>query len=66
VLVLLRLLFKLFRCQDKGLRELIYDYVTSDIRNMNQKARNEKVRSAMCLQTCCADPPECTCLGHVS
>lgn len=30
--------------QDKALREMLYEYVVTDIRNVNQKAKNDKVR----------------------
>jgi len=43
VTLLLRLVFRLFRCQDKSLREMLYTYIISDIKNMNQKGKNEKV-----------------------
>eukprot|EP01135_Chromosphaera_perkinsii_P005741 Nk52_evm41s359 gene=Nk52_evmTU41s359 len=44
---LLELFFKLFSCQDKQLRELLYSHIVSDIRNMNQKQKNVKVNKTL-------------------
>ena len=44
---LLPLLFRLFRVQDKGLRQLVFRHVTSDIKNANKKQRNERLNRAV-------------------
>ncbi|KAG5183588.1 SDA1-domain-containing protein [Tribonema minus] len=44
---LLQLFFKLFRIQDKSLRQLLFDHTVSDIRAINLKARNEKMNRTL-------------------
>lgn len=44
---LLPLLFRLFRVQDKSLRQLVFRHVTSDIKNSNRKGRNERLNRAV-------------------
>ncbi|CAK9096699.1 Protein SDA1 homolog (Nucleolar protein 130) (SDA1 domain-containing protein 1) (hSDA) [Durusdinium trenchii] len=46
-IVLIKLCFALFRCHDKGLRELMYNHVVSDIRNVNRQATNQKLNKAI-------------------
>ncbi|KNC52670.1 mystery 45A [Thecamonas trahens ATCC 50062] len=46
-LVSLSLAFKLFRVNDKVLRETLFNHIVSDIRNMNKKRINNKVNSAL-------------------
>lgn len=43
----LQLFFKLLRCEDKLLRKTIYQYVVSDIKNVNAKHKNAKLNSAL-------------------
>ncbi|KAJ3388600.1 Protein SDA1 [Lobulomyces angularis] len=40
---LLSLFFTLFRCQDKMLRALLHSHIVTDIKNMNAKAKNNKL-----------------------
>eukprot|EP01114_Cavostelium_apophysatum_P008764 TRINITY_DN2151_c0_g1_i1.p1 TRINITY_DN2151_c0_g1~~TRINITY_DN2151_c0_g1_i1.p1 ORF type:complete len:785 (-),score=300.13 TRINITY_DN2151_c0_g1_i1:33-2387(-) len=44
---LLSLLFKLFRVPDKQLRTLLYKHIIADIRNKNQKHKDNKLNSAL-------------------
>ncbi|KAL6763683.1 SDA1-domain-containing protein [Haematococcus lacustris] len=39
----LPLFFRLFRCQDKSLRRLLFGHIVADIKNSNKKHRNEKL-----------------------
>ncbi|KAL4422877.1 hypothetical protein ABPG75_009074 [Micractinium tetrahymenae] len=45
--VLLPLLFRLFRVQDKALRQLVFRHVTADIKNSNKRGRNERLNRAV-------------------
>ena len=40
---LLELFFKLFRCPDKHLRELLYKHILNDIRKMNLKSKQNQL-----------------------
>ena len=42
-LVLLPVLFRLFRCEDKNLRQFIYEHIIADLKGMNENKKNEKV-----------------------
>eukprot|EP00887_Chlorella_sp_A99_P007365 scaffold2.g7365.t1 len=44
---LLPLLFKLFRVQDKALRQLVFRHITADIKNSNKRQRNERLNRAV-------------------
>ncbi|KAG2176146.1 hypothetical protein INT43_005379 [Umbelopsis isabellina] len=44
---LLPLFFTLFRCRDKALRELLYSHIVQDIRNANNKAKNNKLNKTL-------------------
>ncbi|KAI8904308.1 SDA1-domain-containing protein [Gorgonomyces haynaldii] len=57
---LLSLFFTLFRCQDKQLRELLHSHIVSDIRNSNQKAKNNKLNKTLqnFMYTMLKDPNE--------
>lgn len=44
---LLPLLFRLFRVQDKSLRQLLFRHITSDIKNANKKGRNERLNRTL-------------------
>jgi protein SDA1 len=44
---LLPLLFRLFRVQDKALRQLVFRHITADIKNANRKQRNERLNRAV-------------------
>eukprot|EP00163_Fabomonas_tropica_P018404 TRINITY_DN3270_c0_g1_i2.p1 TRINITY_DN3270_c0_g1~~TRINITY_DN3270_c0_g1_i2.p1 ORF type:complete len:710 (+),score=171.06 TRINITY_DN3270_c0_g1_i2:123-2252(+) len=44
---LLSLFFTLFRCRDKVLREMLYSHIVNDIKNLNNKHRNNKVNNAL-------------------
>ena len=44
---LLPLLFRLFRVQDKALRQLLFRHITSDIKNSNKKQRNDRLNRAV-------------------
>ncbi|KAI8575368.1 hypothetical protein K450DRAFT_262117 [Umbelopsis ramanniana AG] len=44
---LLPLFFTLFRCRDKALRELLYTHIVNDIRNANNKAKNNKLNKTL-------------------
>lgn len=41
--VMISMAFKLFKCPDKQLRDLLYNYILNDIRNLNGKAKNDQV-----------------------
>lgn len=43
----LELFFQLFRCSDKVLRETLYNYIVSDIQNVNSKHKNAKLNSTL-------------------
>lgn len=53
---LLTMLLQLFRCHDKGLRELLHNSIVADIRGMNAVSRNEKVRACARAPTCATAP----------
>jgi len=42
-LELLKMCFTLFRCNDKALRQLLFDYIVADIKNVNLKKRDDKL-----------------------
>lgn len=42
-LTVLPLFFRLFRCQDKQLRQLLFRHIVTDIKNSNKHSRNEKL-----------------------
>lgn len=44
---LFHLFFQLFRCQDKTLRQVIYDFIIQDIKNMNLKRKNNKLNKTL-------------------
>ncbi|KXS09179.1 hypothetical protein M427DRAFT_105875 [Gonapodya prolifera JEL478] len=44
---LLSLFFVLFRCRDKQLRQLLHSHIVSDIKNANQKAKNNKLNKTL-------------------
>lgn len=44
---LLSLFFGLFRCQDKGLRTLLYTHIVNDIRHLNSKHVNNKLNRVL-------------------
>lgn len=46
-ITLLKLFFELFRCPDKRLRELLYQHIVSDIRQMNATSKNIKVNKTL-------------------
>eukprot|EP00798_Chlamydomonas_sp_ICE-L_P018496 gene18496-24994_t len=46
-LTVLPLFFRLFRCQDKQLRHLLYKHIISDIKNANKKHRNERLNRSL-------------------
>lgn len=41
----LELFFILLKCQDKNLRKILYNYIVQDIKNTNQKAKNNKLNT---------------------
>lgn len=43
----LQLFFKLLRCEDKLLRKTIYQYIVSDIKNINSKHKNAKLNTVL-------------------
>ena len=45
--MLLPLLFRLFRVQDKALRQLVFRHVTADIKNSNRRQRNDRLNRAV-------------------
>ncbi|KAK9696697.1 Severe Depolymerization of Actin [Basidiobolus ranarum] len=44
---LLSLFFTLFRCHDKNLREMLYTHIVNDIRNANNKHKNNKLNKTL-------------------
>jgi protein SDA1 len=42
---LLKLCFLLFRCPDKELRQLLFKFIVSDVRNMNKNSLNHRVNN---------------------
>ena len=44
---LLELFFQLFRCPDKGLREMLYSHVVNDIRRLNEHHKNNAVNKTL-------------------
>lgn len=43
----LQLFFKLFKVPDKPLRELLYNHIVTDIKNLNAKHKNNKINNAL-------------------
>ncbi|KAL3134019.1 hypothetical protein ABBQ32_008454 [Trebouxia sp. C0010 RCD-2024] len=43
----LPLFFRLFRCQDKNLRDLLFKHIVADIKGANQKHRNEQLNRSI-------------------
>jgi protein SDA1 len=43
----LSLFFTLFRTRDKQLRELLYSYIVTDIKNQNAKHKNNKLNKTL-------------------
>lgn len=41
------LFFKLFRVHDKAMREMLYQHIVSDIKRMNQKAKNNTLNKTL-------------------
>ena len=41
------LFFRLFRCQDKGLRQLLFRHIVADIKSANQRQRNERLNRSL-------------------
>jgi len=54
------LFFKLFRCKDKTLRQMLYSHIVTDIKNLNEKHRNQKVNRTLqnFMYTMLNDPSE--------
>lgn len=46
-LQVLPLFFRLFRCQDKALRHMLFRHIVSDIKSANKHCRNEKLNKAL-------------------
>ncbi|CAI2165612.1 1718_t:CDS:10 [Funneliformis geosporum] len=46
-ITLLSLFFTLFRARDKQLRELLYSYIVTDIKNQNSKHKNNKLNKTL-------------------
>lgn len=46
-LKLLQLFFKLFKCQDKLLRSVLFSHIVSDIKNINSKHKNNQVNTSL-------------------
>ncbi len=44
---LLPVFFKLFRCQDKTLRQTIFSHIVNDVSNLHQKSSNQKINSRL-------------------
>jgi proline dehydrogenase len=44
---LLCLFFKLFRCKDKPLRQMLYSHIVTDIKNINEKHKNQKMNRTL-------------------
>eukprot|EP00047_Mylnosiga_fluctuans_P003731 m.230644 g.230644 ORF g.230644 m.230644 type:complete len:691 (-) comp12092_c0_seq1:145-2217(-) len=44
---LLELFFKLFRCHDKSLREMLYTHIVQDIKRINAKHKNNQVNKTL-------------------
>ncbi|CAD5114947.1 DgyrCDS3979 [Dimorphilus gyrociliatus] len=43
----LELFFILLKCQDKNLRKILYNYIVQDVKNTNQKAKNQKLNTKL-------------------
>jgi protein SDA1 len=41
------LFFKLFRCKDKPLRQMLYSHIVTDIKNINEKHKNQKMNRTL-------------------
>ncbi|CAL8470003.1 g9545 [Coccomyxa elongata] len=41
------LFFRLFRCQDKDLRQMLFRHIIADIKSANQKQRNERLNRSL-------------------
>ncbi len=41
------LLFTLFRCQDKHLRQLLHSHIVQDIKGLNAKVKNNKLNKSL-------------------
>lgn len=39
--------FKLFRCKDKPLRQMLYSHIVTDIKNINEKHKNQKMNRTL-------------------
>jgi len=63
---LLCLFFKLFRCKDKTLRQMLYSHIVTDIKNLNEKHRNQKVNRTLqnFMYTMLNDPSEIAQRSH--
>ena len=46
-LVILQLFFKLFKCKDKLLRNMLYTHIVSDIKSINSKHKNNQVNKSL-------------------
>lgn len=44
---LLELFFELFRCQDRALRQMLYNHIVSDIKSVNAKHKNNKLNTSL-------------------
>lgn len=53
-LAMLPLLFRLFRCNDKALRKLVFQHIVADIRRLNRRHRNEKVNRSLQVRSMAA------------
>ncbi|EIE25800.1 SDA1-domain-containing protein [Coccomyxa subellipsoidea C-169] len=54
------LFFRLFRCQDKDLRQMLFRHIIADIKSANQKQRNERLNRSLqnFLYSCLANEGE--------
>ncbi|KAG2445219.1 hypothetical protein HYH02_008687 [Chlamydomonas schloesseri] len=46
-MTVLPLFFRLFRCQDKALRQQLFRHIVSDLKAANKKSRNERLNRAV-------------------
>eukprot|EP01006_Ploeotia_vitrea_P034338 TRINITY_DN65739_c6_g7_i1.p1 TRINITY_DN65739_c6_g7~~TRINITY_DN65739_c6_g7_i1.p1 ORF type:complete len:793 (+),score=495.80 TRINITY_DN65739_c6_g7_i1:138-2516(+) len=46
-LVMLPVFFRLFRCQDKELRKMLFSHIVNDIKRLNESSRNEKLNRSL-------------------
>jgi protein SDA1 len=58
----LEIFFQLFRCKDKILREMLFSYIVKDIKQMNQKHRQNHVRHVTLLAGGESHQPRTSCL----